>query len=223
MKKMIDCYRLIPQFWVGYLLFSIPACLYCFMVEKGSGFLLINRMHNGLLDLIFESITNVGDGIFIVCVSLFYLLRKKTGLAFQIILAYIISGLAVQIIKHIVPRPRPKLFFGDAIHIHLINGITCSGNNSFPSGHTASIFSLAVLLSIYYSQKKIKTNICFYLLTIALLIGYSRVYLSQHFPIDVLAGSFLGVLVTLAVNIFSPITLFEKNFSKVNWHSLKLH
>ena len=223
MKKVIGCYRLIPQFWAGYLLFSIPVCMYCFMIEKGTGFLLINRMHNTLLDLFFESFTNIGNGIFIICVALFYIIRKKTGLAFQIILGFIISGLFVQIVKHLAPRPRPKMFFGHDCHIHCINGITGTGYSSFPSGHTASIFSLVVLLSIYYCQKKSKTNFCFYFLTIAVLTAYSRVYLSQHFPIDVLAGSLIGVLVSLAVYVFSPISIFENNFLKVDWQSVKLH
>jgi membrane-associated phospholipid phosphatase len=222
MKKMIGCYRLIPQFWAGYLLFSIPVCIYCCTIDKGTGFLLINRMHTSMLDLFFESFTNIGNGIFIIGVALFYIFRKKTGLSFQIILGFIISGLVVQAVKHFAPSPRPKVFFGHDSRIHCINGITGTGYSSFPSGHTASIFSLVVLLSIYYCQKNPKTNACFYFLTIAVLTAYSRIYLSQHFPVDVLAGSIIGVCVSLAVFAYSPVSIFENNFSKVDFRSVKL-
>lgn len=62
---------------------------------------------------------------------------------------------------------------------------------SFPSGHTGSSFAAA--FTIYYYNKK-KGILA---LILASLIGFSRMYLSVHYPTDVLAGLILGYLSSL--------------------------
>ncbi len=68
--------------------------------------------------------------------------------------------------------------------------------NSFPSGHTAAVFSLMLCLTLIFNKKTWLSPIFFVL---AVLTAYSRVYLSQHFAEDVLAGSLVGVAMTLFV------------------------
>jgi undecaprenyl-diphosphatase len=60
---------------------------------------------------------------------------------------------------------------------------------SFPSGHTALAFTIAVMLSDWRPDLK---N---YLYSLAVLIGFSRIYLGAHFLVDVLAGALLGYLI----------------------------
>jgi membrane-associated phospholipid phosphatase len=62
--------------------------------------------------------------------------------------------------------------------------------HSFPSGYTATAFALLFGVSLLIKNKIAKLL----LLSLAILTGYSRVYLSLHFPSDVLAGSVIGVL-----------------------------
>jgi undecaprenyl-diphosphatase len=58
---------------------------------------------------------------------------------------------------------------------------------SFPSGHAASTFGAAVVVSRMWPQ----TRVIWWML--AVLIGYSRIYLGHHYPLDVLGGALLGV------------------------------
>ena len=64
--------------------------------------------------------------------------------------------------------------------------------NSFPSGHSVSAFCAAVVITFVTKEKYWGT----FMLIIAALVAYSRMYLSEHFLIDVTAGSALGIFVT---------------------------
>ena len=208
-----------PAYFIGYLCCFILLSLFCFFMSKSDGFLLINHFHYEMLDNFFTMFTNVGNGLFIVALMLFLLIRKKIGWAVQIGMGFLLSGLLVQLMKHYLPSPRPRIFFASGT-IHYILGVTGTGYSSFPSGHTASIFMLTTLLTLYFPGKKPGL----FFLTIAVLTGFSRVYLSQHFPIDVLAGSLTGVLLSLAVYSLIPLKSIEKKFPKNDWEqqSIKL-
>ena len=67
--------------------------------------------------------------------------------------------------------------------------------HSFPSGHTVTAFSTTVLIT-YWCKNKLWG---FPLLLVAILVGYSRMYLSEHFFEDVTAGSVIGVITTVAL------------------------
>jgi membrane-associated phospholipid phosphatase len=220
MKNLSGVLNRNPAYFSGYFLFVLLLSVYCICINKSEGFMLINRFHFKMLDYFFILFTNLGNGLFLIIVMVFLFIRKKIGWSLQIGISFLVSGLIVQILKHIIHSPRPKLFFG-SVAIHYINGITGTGLSSFPSGHTASIFALTTLFCIYFRDRK--SGIFFIL--IAALTGFSRIYLSQHFPIDVLAGSFAGVLVSVMVYSLFPLKLFEKRTPDFEWEqqSINLH
>ena len=150
----------------------------------------INDHHSEFLDLFFKYMSNMGDGWFCGMIFLFLLLYKVrwslTGL-----LAYTVTGLITQAIKHISVMPRPKLFF-DSIDLNFVEGIYLYSNFSFPSGHTTSAFSLFLLLTFITPSKPL--GIIYFIL--ALLVGFSRVYLFQHFYSDIYVGSIIGAIFT---------------------------
>ncbi|RYE28102.1 MAG: phosphatase PAP2 family protein, partial [Sphingobacteriaceae bacterium] len=99
-----------------------------------------------------------------------------------------------QTIKHLVKAPRPHLFFSKKLHdIYLVKGVIMLDTNSFPSGHSVSAFTAAVVFT-YAAKNKIWSG---FWLMLAVLVAYSRMYLSEHFLQDVTAGSGLGVLITV--------------------------
>lgn len=208
-----------PAYFSGYLLFVIVLTTYCLSINKPDGFMLINRFHFKMLDYFFILFTNLGNGLFVIGLMVFLFIRKKIGWTLQIGTCFLVSGLLVQVLKHLIHSPRPKLYFGPGA-IHCIQGITGTGSGSFPSGHTATIFALTTLLCLYFPDRKSGTLF----ILIAALTGFSRIYLSQHFPIDVLAGSFIGVLVSVVVFLLIPMKFFEKRFPNSKWEhqSIKL-
>ena len=106
------------------------------------------------------------------------------------LIAYAATGIVAQIIKPLVESPRPQIYFSPEWFPFFIKGVIHLGYSSFPSGHTVSAFAIATVLSLYQNTKWRQAL----LLVLAALAGFSRIYLSQHFLADVLAGSFIGVM-----------------------------
>ena len=208
-----------PAFFTGYFLFTVILSIYCFVFTKPEGFLLINQFHFALLDRLFVLFTNFGNGIFAILLMIFMLVRKKFGWSLQIGVSFLVSGILIQILKNMISSPRPRLYFGSGA-IHYIHGITGTGYGSFPSGHATTIFAVTSLLALYFPGR----NTGNFFIIIACLTGFSRIYLSQHFPIDVLAGSFLGMVVSLFTYQLIPLRIFEKKFQEKDWdrQSIKL-
>ena len=99
----------------------------------------------------------------------------------------VIGGLALTTVlteglKIIVNRQRPYEKYTDIYPYQYEKG------KSFPSGHTAAAFSTATSLAILYKK--------WYIIAPAYLwstsVAYSRLYLGQHYPSDVLASAFIG-------------------------------
>ncbi|MDP9040572.1 MAG: phosphatase PAP2 family protein [Bacteroidota bacterium] len=207
MKKATKVVAGHSDYFTGYFIFLFTLTCFCLMVPKSDGFLLINQFHCKIFDNFFILFTNLGDGLFAIAIMLFMLIRRRIGWSLQIAVSFLITGLIVQVVKQMFHMPRPQLYFPSHT-IHLIHGITGTGHSSFPSGHTATIFALVTLLAFYFPGRK--QAILFILL--AVLTGFSRIYLSQHFPVDVLVGSAIGVMVSTLTFLWVPLESFKKKF-----------
>ena len=165
-------------------------------------FVQIHFYHPFWLNVFFINYTFIGDGIFALClIAVLYFYFKQKKLAISLIYAFISSGFVVQIIKNLIHSPRPKLFFESGQYLFFIDGVTHSGKNSFPSGHTATAFAIATVLVVLMKNKNWQIPILF----AAILVGYSRIYLAQHFLIDV---------ILLIINILIKSFRFRKNKKK---------
>ncbi|MBF0519783.1 MAG: phosphatase PAP2 family protein [Nitrospirae bacterium] len=114
------------------------------------------------------------------------------------LIALTASGLAVQAIKHLVGRGRPRV-----AETFTALGPTLNGDyDSFPSGHTVLAFTIAVLVTHYFPKFRVPVYIY------AVLSAFHRVKTGSHFPSDVTAGAFVGLVVT---NIVLHYTKDNKN------------
>ena len=145
---------------------------------------------------LFEKITLFGDSLYYLTggLLLFVVFRKKTSstayLGLFLFSSVAASGLTADFIKYIGGRARPKLYFSDHIFgfdfFHWQYAWT-----SFPSGHSATAFSVATLISMLYPRWRFAAFFA------AVLIAFIRISLSQHYISDVIAGSFLGIVSTI--------------------------
>lgn len=171
-------------FVFGPILFGTP---------KGIFEIQFNRLHQPFLDTLFVALTRLGDGVVFLPVGIFFLFRKIT---FSIFLGLcgLFNLVFVAIFKKLLfpGTPRPIEFL-KGLDFYQVPGIDIHHWNSFPSGHTTTAFSLAFALAIIYSKyPKIQQL----MLILAVGIGLSRVYLMQHFFIDIWAGAALGLVAT---------------------------
>ena len=154
----------------------------------------VNSLYSNWADAAAPYITNVGSGWTVVVLTLILLLFSFRN-AFLFATANIVTALVAQTLKHYFDAPRPQLYFKDQLdRIHFVLGTEQLSLHSFPSGHTVSAFTSAMVLT-YLCRNKLWG---FPLFLLAALVGYSRMYLSQHFFEDVTAGSVIGFVITLA-------------------------
>ena len=161
-------------------------------VPKGEDVLLINGNHSPFLDEFFKTLTYLGDGLILIPIAGIALFLRFRYLI-TIVLASTALGLAVSLVKRIMfpGMVRPKLLLDNSL-IHFVPGVKVHTVNSFPSGHTATAFCAALLIALLSRNKVLGT----FALILATLVGYSRIYLAQHFLMDVAAGAILGYFIT---------------------------
>ncbi|MVN20941.1 phosphatase PAP2 family protein [Mucilaginibacter arboris] len=175
-----------------YLILLALCILLMFFFTKEELYFAVNRIHTVFTDVFFTRVTQLGASAGCIIISGIVILinyRKGFLLASSYLLTFIIS----QTIKHLVQAPRPHLFFAKKLSgIYMVKGVVMLDTNSFPSGHSVSAFTAALVLT-YVAKKKWWGPL---MLLLAVLVAYSRMYLSEHFLVDVTAGSALGILVT---------------------------
>ena len=181
----------IHYFLVPYILFFIVILAALFQYPKAELHLLMNSNHTVSGDWFLEKWTEVGGTVIpitIILILLFHRYSRAAYLAVALIPGFIIS----QLTKFVFNEPRPLFYFHQhfpEISLPVVSGVSMLSNPSFPSGHTANAFALFFALALIVKNKWLKVMF----LVMAVLVGYSRIYLSQHFAIDVLAGSVIGI------------------------------
>ncbi|KYH33876.1 phosphatase PAP2 family protein [Neomoorella mulderi] len=150
------------------------------------------RLQCPLLDRTMPWFTLLGSATFGLALSLATALlgREQTRLAgWQAMLALVGSHLVVRFCKGLVGRCRPYLVLSGARYL-----ARPWQDFSFPSGHTAASFSLAVVFALNFPV------LTWPLVTAAGLTGLSRMYVGMHYPSDVLGGATVGALFAYAVH-----------------------
>ncbi|MGH0053180.1 MAG: phosphatase PAP2 family protein [Sphaerochaetaceae bacterium] len=146
------------------------------------------QIENPVLDFLGNLASLLGEQTFVIIVILyiFWNYDKKKG--FGLYSAVLLSVLAMGILKATVRAPRPFQV------LESIQGkrLETATGYSFPSGHTTTGAAFYSSLALTFRNRKFSI-FCAIMMT---LVGLSRLYLGVHWPIDVVAGFLLGILVS---------------------------
>lgn len=184
-----------PAVYQLYFACTTALFLLAFIVPRGQDVLWINGHHSYLADGFMRLITNAGDGvIFIPVIVLLTFIKFRYALLAAIVGSA--HGVLVAIAKQVLfsGAPRPKSVLSHEL-LHFVPGVNVHAINSFPSGHTTTAFCLALLIALIFNNRTVSIAA----LIVALLVGYSRIYLLQHFLVDVAAGALLGSAATFII------------------------
>ena len=188
-----DVLQRIRLFFILYIIILCGCFIIKLIFSREDIYFAVNNRYSFFGDAVFPYITDLGNGWTIVILSAIIALFNYRK-AFLMAGSWAITSLSAQLIKHLFNSPRPKLYFKDYLsNIHFVKGVNVLQYGSFPSGHTTTAFSAAVVIIYLTWNKKWSIPV----LLVALLVGYSRMYLSQHFFEDVTGGSALGVFLTI--------------------------
>ncbi len=164
-------------------------------------FRLINGdLTSSFLDMLMPFVSekfNFAGAIIIAVLLVFVLGKRRDRWGLLILVAVVLlSDLASNVLKNIIMRTRPC----NAFEVRLLLG--CGGSFSMPSAHATNIFAAMVFLTARY--RKLFPLFLF----IAVTVSYSRVYVGVHYPLDVVAGAFLGSVIAITAS------QAEKRFAK---------
>ena len=202
MKDFIQKNRLVLLL---YTVLLIGGTILIFFIPKAELHLYINRFHTPFFDLFFKYLTWLGSGWAVLLLFLLLLIKnRRTAIIFlagNLLITIIVQGLKQLIFSDTL---RPVAFFSEPDKLHLIPGETMNQFNSFPSGHSATIFGIFIIFIYLTNNPYGKVGWLF----LVLLTAFSRVYLSQHFLMDILAGSFIGT-----ITMVFTIWLFARHYT----------
>lgn len=201
--------RLLPFFII--LILGLPFLF----LSKTAIIETVNDQRTTFLDIFFTKATVLGNAITVIFAFLLVLRFKFKWMA-AFLFAFVIQVFLVLLFKKGLYHEelRPYLYFyrsGLIENIKLVKGVKIRYVNTFPSGHTATIFFLVSFFALLARNKVASWT----LLVVGLVVGFSRIYLVQHWYADV----YFGILFGTGSSIIGY--LLVRKYPKV-WHTKQL-
>jgi membrane-associated phospholipid phosphatase len=156
----------------------------------------VNAWHAPWADALMPWVTEGANGWVPVLLAL-ALLWRSWRCFLMMGMATAFGALAVQALKHLAfpGMDRPSAFLGQMPGLHVVAGVDLHHHFTFPSGHSTAAFGLCFALAVVAGRRLSGVALA----VAAAVLAFSRVYLSQHFTQDALAGAALGSAIAFAV------------------------
>ncbi len=203
------------QFFYIFLILMIATALVFLLIHFVYGnldaVLFVNKSNHPIADFLFKYLTKLGEawGI-VICVLFFVILKKWNWVLFAGGINLLIGGISAFFKYQIFSgSPRPRGLLNNDKLIHFIEGIDVHFWDSYPSGHTLTAVACCTIFALYFSHYAQLQIACW---LVATLVALSRIYLFQHFFMDVATSYFIAMFVTFGLyKVFLP-KLTAQNF-----------
>ncbi len=199
--------------------FALAGTVLLFIFAKGELLLKLNSIANKPLDEFFQLFTHLGlGGLLAILAGIFLFIRYYYSILFATSL--ICAGIFTYLLKQVIFQgmPRPAKFIGVENFHHIIEGFKYHHSGAFPSGHTMTAFAGAFAITIVLKDRY--WGLLAFI--VALLVGISRVYLCQHFFMDIFAGALIGTAYTFLLHYFLGYRLSWAYKAKFNSNLIEL-
>lgn len=211
--------RATPNHWHYWPVPAVALTLLA-IVSIGDGnralFLSINHLSAYTGDTLWTDLTIFGNGAVILALAI-PLVGRRPEMIFAVIIAALITALTVKGFKAYFHAPRPPAVLPRDL-FHVIGPAYRSA--SFPSGHTATAFVFAGVVSLTFARGWVTLTA----VAMAGAVGLSRVVVGVHWPADVLGGAALGWLcAVVAYWLAAPWSRNPSNVRLRRWLRLPLY
>lgn len=203
--------RAVLMFLVVALVLAFPGVIAVLLMDKLELHAAIDHWHGGRADPFFRYFTHLADGLVPTALAIAFLIFLGVRAFLMVGLSCGLSAIFVQVLKHTVfaDCDRPAMFRSALGSMHWIADLDLNHHFSFPSGHATAAFSMCLAISVVIGR----VGWAMALSLLASLLAFSRVYLSQHFTEDVLAGALLGSVTAACVYYW----LYRSSFRERHW------
>lgn len=200
-----------PWFVVPVLVFFLTAIVLAVITPYGEEILYLNPWREGWLNPFFRRVTHLGEAPAFVLAgvaAMFWRYRFTLVIA----LVGLLTSPLVYTLKDQIAMDRPKTYFEKSGKIDSLVVVPDEqlniGRTSFPSGHTTAAFALYGVIALMLDPRARRWGLPLALL--AVMVGFSRIFLVQHFLRDVLGGAVLGLMLAWLGWQLAQIPYFQR-------------
>ena len=177
---------------------------------------LSQNVGNPTLDLIMQYVTETGDVFNMMGFGILMLIIPKTRrIGITLMILIVLSTLLTGYIKCGVDRDGPDFEYeGIPFYVEISRdtyALFCEGgyDASYPSGHAARTMIFGIILGYALSERFPRGAYLLFLYPV--MVSISRIYVLQHFPMDVIGGAVIGIMLA---GVMAKRTKLYKLFDK---------